>query len=235
MKEPPFYFNYQIKLEDGRKTRINIELDSQTLVLIRPVVKTLPNWAKLSHQQCTCCPLQEDEHPFCPIAVNISGLVNLFKDIMSHNNCTVMCETADRTYLKKTSAMEGLTSVFGIIMATSNCPVMDFLKPMARFHLPFSNIEETTARSTSMFLLGQYFDYKKGVGTKSFDFKKLERQYEKVRLVNEGLLSRIKRLGKQDADKNAIVTLHSLSQFLSIEIDFSIETIAYLFEQIDGG
>ncbi len=231
MKVPPFYFNYMIQLEDGRKTRFNIVLDPQTLVMIRPKIQSTPGWTALSNEKCTCCSLNENSHPFCPVAVNISGLVRRFKDILSCNNCTVICETADRTYLKKTSAMEGLTSVFGIIMATSNCPVMEFLKPMARFHLPFSNIEETAVRSASLFLLGQYFDNKNGVGTPVFDFKELEKQYRKVRLVNEGLLARIRYLGKKDADKNAIITLHSLSQFLSMEIDFSIETIAYLFKK----
>jgi hypothetical protein len=167
----------------------------------------------------------------CPIAANIADLVDRFKNILSHKNCLVVCETMDRSYSKQTSAMEALTSVFGIIMATSNCPVMNFLKPMARFHLPFSSIEETTARSTSLFLLGQYFEYKKG-RVKSFDFDRLEKNYAKVQLVNEGLLARIRSLGNQDADKNAIITLHSLSQFLSLEMDFSLNTIAHLFERV---
>ena len=143
----------------------------------------------------------------------------------------VVCETQDRTYSKRTSAMDGLTSIFGIVMATSNCPVMNFLKPMARFHLPFSSVEETTARSTSLFLLGQYFQYKKGK-VNTFDFDQLEKSYARVQLVNEGLLERIQSLGNQDADKNAIITLHSLSQFLSMEMDFSLNTIAHLFEGV---
>jgi len=51
-----------------------------------------------------------------------------FKDILSHKNCMVICETVDRTYSKRTSAMEGLTSVFGIVMATSNCPAPTCLR-----------------------------------------------------------------------------------------------------------
>jgi hypothetical protein len=44
-------------------------------------------------------------------------------------------------------------------------------------------------------------------------------------------LARIRSLGNQDADKNAIITLHSLSQFLSLEMDFSLNSIAHLFER----
>jgi hypothetical protein len=230
MNEQAYWFNYHIKLEDGQSTRFRIELDPVSLTMMPASPEPYPPWTQLSYKQCKCCPLSPRTHLYCPISVNITEMVERFKDILSHKNCMVVCETMDRTYSKKTSAMDGLTSVFGIVMATSNCPVMNFLKPMARFHLPFSSVEETTARSTSLFLLGQYFAYKKG-HAKRFDFDELEKRYARVQLVNEGLLARIRSLGNRDADKNAIITLHSLSQFLSMEMDFSLNTIAHLFER----
>lgn len=232
MNQNTYWFDYHIELEDGRSTRFRISLDPVTLTMVPASAEPYPPWTQLGYKQCQCCPLSPDTRLYCPIAVNIADLVEWFKDILSHKNCRVVCETVDRTYSKKTSAMEGLTSVFGIVMATSNCPVMNFLKPMARFHLPFSSVEETTARSTSLFLLGQYFEYKKG-RVSSFDFNNLEKRYTRVQLVNEGLLARIRSLGSWDADKNAIITLHSMSQFLSVEMDFSLNTIAHLFERGD--
>lgn len=234
MNEDAYRFNYHIKLEDGQSTHFHIALDPITLTMTPVHAEPYPPWTLLSYKQCQCCPLSPRTNRYCPIAVNITELVDRFKDILSHKNCMVVCETVDRTYSKKTSAMEGLTSVFGIVMATSNCPVMNFLKPMARFHLPFSSVEETTARSTSLFLLCQYFEYKKG-RVNSFDFDKLEKSYARVQLVNEGLLARIRSLGNRDADKNAIITLHSISQFLSMEMDFSLTTIAHLFESEPDG
>lgn len=99
---------------------------------------------------------------------------------------------------------------------------------MARFHLPFATIEETTVRSASMYLLAQYFKYKNSKSM-HFDFKKLEKHYARVKLVNEGLLARVNSVGSEDADKNAIVTLHSISQFLSMEIDYSLSGLEYIF------
>jgi hypothetical protein len=155
-------------------------------------------------------------------------LVETFKTVFSYHDCTVTCETAERTYVKKTSVMEGLSAIFGMIMATSDCPVMEFLKPMARFHLPFATIEETTVRTASMYLLAQYFEYRDTPGM-TFDFKALENHYAKVQLVNEGLLGRINSVSSEDADKNAIITLHSLSQFLSMEIDYSLGGLERIF------
>ena len=229
MKKIPFRFHYHFNFPDNSVKDYLIMLDPGTLSLIRDETDLAPaDWTHLEFEQCRCCPLTPDIHPWCPIALNIMELVHSFKDIFSYHDCTVICETAERNYSKKTSVMEGLSAIFGVIMATSDCPVMEFLKPMARFHLPFSTIEETTVRTASMYLLAQYFRHKNEPGMK-FDFKILESHYAKVQQVNEGLLRRINSVSSEDADKNAIITLHSLSQFLSMEIDYSLGGLESIF------
>jgi hypothetical protein len=229
IKRTPFQFHYQFQFADGQIKDYHIALDPDTLSLIpASTVPVPPDWVGLSYKQCRDCPLESNSHAHCPIAMNILELVETFKSVFSYHDCTVVCETAERTYSKKTSVMEGLSAIFGVIMATSDCPVMEFLKPMARFHLPFATIEETTMRTASMYLLAQYFKYRDQPEIK-FDFKTLEKHYAKVQQVNEGLLARIKSVGSEDADKNAIVTLHSLSQFLSMEIDYSLSGLEYIF------
>ena len=228
-KQRPIRFDYQFQFEDGYTKNYHIALDPNTLSLIPNEHCHKPqDWTHLTYNQCSNCPLVIDSHTFCPVAVNIMELVETFKDVLSYRNCSVMCETEDRTYSKDTSIMEGLSAIFGVIMATSDCPIMNFLKPMARFHLPFSSVEETTVRTASMYLLGQYFRYKDQPEIK-MDFKTLENHYAQVRLVNEGIIKRISSVSKQDADKNAIVTLHSLSLFLSMEIDYSLSSLEYIF------
>ena len=228
-RKHPFRFDYQFQFEDGPIKTYHIALDPKTLSLIPDTHRyQTPDWTRLKYHQCSNCPLDIDVHPFCPIAVNIMELVETFKNVLSYHNCTVICETEDRTYSKKTSIMEGLSTIFGVIMATSNCPIMDFLKPMARFHLPFSSVEETTARTTSIYMLGQYFK-SKDRNNIEIDLKTLENHYGQVKLVNEGIIKRISNVSNLDADKNAIVTLHSLSLFLSMEIDCSLSTLEYIF------
>ncbi len=229
IKRSPIKFYYSFSFSDGSMTDYEICLDPETLALIRDDGDSeLPDWTRLDFEQCKCCPLTRDTHPYCPIAVNIMELVDTFKSVFSYHDCKVICETAERTYSKKTSVMEGLSAIFGVIMATSDCPVMEFLKPMARFHLPFATIEETTVRTASMYLLAQYFKHKDQPDMR-FDFKTLERHYARVQFVNEGLLGRINAVSSEDADKNAIITLHSLSQFLSMEIDYSLGGLEPVF------
>lgn len=229
IKRRPFQYHYQFQFFNGHIKDYHIALNPDTLSLMphEPVVE-VPEWVRLEFKQCKHCPLEADSHANCPIAVNIMELVEAFKNVFSYHDCTVVCEAAERTYSKKTSVMEGLSAIFGVIMATSDCPVMEFLKPMARFHLPFATIEETTVRTASMYLLAQYFKFKNRPEIR-FDFKALEKHYSQVQLVNEGLLARIHSVSSEDADKNAIVTLHSLSQFLSMEIDYSLSGLEYIF------
>jgi hypothetical protein len=228
-KRNPFHFLYHFQFANGPTKDYRVSLNPDTLSLI-PVASAavMPEWVRLAHRQCRQCPLTPDSHPNCPIAVNLMELVESFKTIISYDDCMVICETAERQYSKKTSVMEGLAAIFGIIMATSDCPIMNFLKPMARFHLPFATIEETTVRTASMYLLANYLKYK-NQKEMTFDFKTLEKHYQKVQVVNEGLLARITNVSGKDADKNAIITLHSLSQFLSAEISYSLNELEYIF------
>ena len=230
IKRNPFQFHYQFHFDNDlvKDYQFALDPDSLSMLPISSNHPVLPDWTRLSFHQCQCCPLEEGEHPNCPITINIMELVEAFKTVFSYHDCMVTCETVDRTYLKKTSVMEGLSSIFGVIMATSDCPIMEFLKPMARFHLPFATIEETTVRTASMYLMAQYFKHKDKPGM-HFDFRTLEKHYGKVKYVNEGLLARINGIGIEDADKNAIVTLHSISQFLSMEIDYSLSGLEYIF------
>ena len=135
-------------------------LDPETITCVLPKKKQKPGWTKLLYHQCACCSLDSRNHSYCPIAINIAEVVESFKNINSSERCIVRCVTPERLYGKKTLVQDGLFSILGIIMATSNCPTMNFLKPMARFHLPFASTQETIFRATSIYLLRQYFEYK---------------------------------------------------------------------------
>ena len=78
-----------------------------------------------------------------------------FGTIHSHTEVTTTVVTPERTYVQQGHAQEALRSLFGLIMATSGCPLMLPFKYMARYHLPFSTIEETISRITSTYLLRQ--------------------------------------------------------------------------------
>lgn len=228
MDDKPYQIDYEFSFDDGRKKLFRTMLDPETITIIRTELKNKPDWTKLEYEQCKCCPLKKKEHPHCPIALNIEEVVDEFKSMFSYDDCVVRCTTPERTYVKKTSIMEGLSSIFGIIMATSNCPVMEVFKPMARFHLPFCTAQETVMRSTSMYLLRQYFEHKNDKPA-DLDLQLLDEHYDRVKAVNEGFMARISNLVEKDADKNAINILNSYAQMLSMQIYYSLNSLEYLF------
>lgn len=224
-----YYIEYEFCFEDAPNKVFRIELDNETISLVYPKPHEKPAWTRLAHEQCECCTLDADTTEYCPIALNIAELVEDFKDSFSYDNCLVCVRTPERTYQKETSVQEGLFSVMGIIMATSNCPIMNLFKPMARFHLPFATIQETVVRSTSFYLMRQYFEHKKGRNP-DLDMEKLDKHYENVQQVNQGMLERIKSVVEKDADRNAIIILNSLAQLFGMEIEDNMNSIYYLFE-----
>ena len=227
-----FTITYTFESSTGERTVYPIVLEKQTVSYLPHGQKPPPEWTALENCQCTVCPLTKEEHPNCPIAVNVAELVENWKDIQSTEAMHITVTTEERTCVKDAPAQRGLASILGIIMATSNCPIMNFLKPMARYHLPFSTSEETIVRSTSLYLLSQYFIARK-TGHPDLSMENLNRAYGDVQKVNECFCRRIGtavKISRGDAANNAVVILDTLSQLLSMEIEDNLDSLAPLFE-----
>jgi hypothetical protein len=223
---------YTFEDQKGGEFVYPILIDKKTGCLISEGQGIQPGWTALENRQCAVCPLTGERDPYCPIAVNIDGLVGYFKDFYSTDKMRITVTTQERTYFREAPAQTGLASILGVVMATSGCPIMDFLRPMAKYHLPFSTSEETIIRSTSMYLLAQYFIAKKG-GKPDILLEKLNRAYGDVLLVNEGMCARIGTVVKQkDATGNAVIILHTLSQILGMAIDDKLDSLQSLFDGI---
>jgi hypothetical protein len=231
-----FLITYEFVFRSGKKYVYPLRLNKRTISLISEWKGPLPAWTRLEHFQCAVCPLTKEKDPYCPIAANIAGLVNDFREIHSTENVRINVYTSERTYMKVAPVQKGLSSIFGMIMATSNCPVMDFLKPMARYHLPFSTGEETIVRSISIYLLTQYIHARKK-GQPDLSLENLERAYSMVQRVNRGICSRIATAiqegqGQGDAANNAIVILDTFSQLLQIAVEEKMDSLIPLIEGV---
>jgi hypothetical protein len=227
MEEAARTYTYTFLFADRQSITFSVALDAvsqkaNTCPLVPPA------WARLRYHQCPPCPLHGPEHPYCPVALAVADLVTTFRDTASYVRCTVSCISPERTVVKETTVQVGLASILGLLMATSGCPVMDFFKPLARFHLPFASVEESIFRAVSVYMLRLYYrqDSKQG---DTFCLDDIKKHYALVKQVNKGLLQRIRSITDLDADNNAIITLTSLSQILEMEIDANLESLQYLF------
>jgi len=221
-------FRYIFKFSESETAVIDIKLDPATLLLIQEPGKTAPKWAELEFLKCHLCSYTVADHKYCPIAFNLVEPIELFTNKESFNTVDVTVITGDRQYYKKTSLQTALSSLLGIYMTTSGCPVMEMLKPMVRYHLPFSSIDETTFRTTSMYLLGQFFRHMKGF-TPDWELRKLQEAYARIGEVNRALVDRIGKACKKDANLNAIVILDVFAKTVPMSIEDTMKKLEYLF------
>jgi hypothetical protein len=221
-------FSYTFRLPDGTERDFDVHLDADTLALVPAKGVPKPAWTKLKYFQCANCPLGDDIED-CPVAVSLSALVETFKDAISFENTTVRVKTEERAYEKETTLQKGLSSIIGIYMVTSNCPVMDQLRPMVRFHLPFASMDETIYRVVAMYLVAQYFRMRKGKQP-DWELKHLSEIYQEVANVNNGMLERIRHASTEDANVNAITILSTQGGMVPIYVEDSLANMEHLFQ-----
>jgi len=223
-------FRYRFTFEDNSEKQFSILLDAQTLDYIpSSPQKELPDWTRLEFSQCVNCPLDSKKNPRCPIAVNIIELFEFFKSVDSYDDTVVEIEVPERTYIKKTTVQRGLGSLLGIFMVTSGCPVMEVLKPMVRFHLPFASIEETVFRAVGSYLIGQYFLEKSG-RQGDFNLSELRTLYLEIQKVNSGIVRRLRPAIMKDALANAIISLDAFAKELPWSIEEDLEELKHLYD-----
>lgn len=228
----PIIIRYCFDFDNGTDKTFIIQLDRDSLDFAREEVEVndIPDWAELPYKKCTNCPLSESDNKYCPVASNLKNLTNKFSSVSSHEDIFVTVTTEDRTYKKRTTIEEALSSLMGIIMVTSGCPVLDHLRPMARFHLPFSSALETSIRSLNMFILAQYL-FKKDTDSNSIninldDFEKI---YMEINSVNNDFSKRLRAAGKKEANLSALTNLDCNATLVSLTIEESLDELKQYF------
>lgn len=219
-------FIYKFEFPDRDPEEFTISIDYCALAPAPKTQQNLPSWTALAFQQCPHCPLDPADVSHCPVAVNITEVVEKFESLISFHETTVTVTMEDRTYSSKTTIQMALSSLLGLLIATSGCPHTMFLRPMAHFHLPVANTEDTIYRAVGMYYIGQYFRNDMGRSA-TLDLSGLMELYEKVETVNAHLLHRIQSVTSEDAPLNAIVTLDCFAKSTGMAIRQELEDIRH--------
>ncbi len=178
-----------------------------------------PEWARLDCHKCTVCNLEEESSPYCPAALSIAEIIEQFKDIVSYHEVEAEVISSGRKTSARIPAQSALSSVMGLCLALSSCPILKEFRAMAKFHLPFSNTEETLYRAVGNYLIKQYFAYKSGEEA-DWDLKGLREFYSRVAELNTCLACRVREGTNEDAAINAVVILDNYAK-----------NVEYMFEQ----
>jgi hypothetical protein len=222
-------FRYKFLFQDGTEKLFDVLLDAQTLKVQKPPLAKNPDWTKLKYYQCENCPLKDDVE-FCPVAISIANLIEEFKFSTSFDKAWVTVESTERTYAQDTTVQDGLSAILGIYMVSSDCPILDYLRPMVRFHLPFATASETVFRAVSMYLIAQYFRKQKGIEP-DWSMDGLVQIYKEVGLVNKGMWKRLSKASSFDANVNALIVLSSFGDALRLSLKKDLQSLLPLFKK----
>lgn len=204
---------YRFALKDGSQQRFSVDLDRAGTS-----AAVAPEWTRLGFHQCANCPLQAEQSPHCPPAVDLAPVIAAFAPIISHLEARVDVETPERTISKDCQVQQALSSLVGLIMATSACPILGQLRGLARTHLPFATLEETLSRSVSAYLLKQLLVHRQG-GQPDWELNGLKALYAELETLNAHFKKRVNAAAKQDAAINAVAALGVLSMGVGFSID----------------
>jgi hypothetical protein len=226
----PRFFTYRFTHENGVTHQFDIEVDEETLLLKQKPRETYPQWVNLEYHQCSHCTLKKEESPRCPAAVSLVDIIETYGNSVSYEKVDIRVDTNERSYLKKAPLQQGLSSIIGLCMAASGCPIMAKLKPLVRFHLPFSSDTDTVFRVMSMYLLAQYFLVQKGIKP-DFKLDILTQHYQDIQKLNSAFCKRLQDIKIQDASVNAVVILDCLGSIVSFSItENKLNEIAPIFD-----
>lgn len=231
----PLCVKYVFNFGNGKSEVFDIRIDRETMAFTERSATFGPAWARLDFCQCTHCPLDVAEHPFCPVALGLVELVERLGQVVSYEKTELVVFFEERWIGQNTTAQRGISSLMGLLMAVSGCPYTNFMKPMARFHLPLASDEETVSRASAMYLQAQYFIARQG-GEFDGNLLGLIRIYDDLQKVNVCIANRLRESG-QISELNALASLDMLAQTVPIAIEESLDEIGYLFAPYlsDGG
>ena len=224
-----FSIGYEFTLPDGDRERFDLSFDAETIELITNHPAEKPFWTRLEFEQCPHCPFTSATHSHCPVALNLVPAIACFDHLMSFEEITIKVVCDNRNVVQKTSAQEGISSLMGLLIAGSSCPLTHFFKPMARFHLPFANRDETMWRATASFLLARYFTGD-GLRISDLTLEGLANIYYDVARLNDAVVQRLRAATARDSAVNALVHLDVFAKFLAPPLDDSLTQLGSVFE-----
>tara|TARA_R110000851_G_C13101778_1_gene568616 strand:+ start:17737 stop:18429 length:693 start_codon:yes stop_codon:yes gene_type:complete len=212
---------YRLRLSENRAVEHIIDLNGP------PDLGKHADWTQLDFYKCPHCPLKSERVPHCPLAASLETPVRLLSNLESHTPVDVQVIHRGRDIRKKTTLQRAAGSILGAIGASSGCPHTSFLKPMAWFHQPFSDDDETQFRAIGTYLLGQHLRGMQGL-TSDWGLDGLRDAYKKLRLVNQSIAQRLRHAAQEDSSINGLILLDLLaSSALSALDQYEGELDAY--------
>lgn len=211
---------YTFEYEDGNT--IAFEVDPTGNTGIEAPETEVPGWAELGRYRCDHCGIPPDSRRSCPAVLAIAEVVRAFEGRVSFDAVRVRVQRDKVRLTTATTTQDAVRSLIGLQLALSGCPTMSKLRPMARHHVPFADVDQTVFRVVGMYLVAQYLGRLQG-RTPDWDLAGLQLLYGEIRAVNLRLADRIRAASERDATINSLIILDAFAGTVEISIEECLE------------
>ena len=195
--------DYRITFSDGQEVQHLVDVAAEE-------VPATAEWARLDYHQCAHCPLAAADGRNCPFAAALERPVQLLSRHLSYEEVDVVVRWRGREIRQHTTLQRVAGSLLGAVGGTCGCPHTRLLRPMAWFHWPFSDSDETLYRALSTYLLGQYLRRQHGQAP-DWELDGLREVYRNLRQVNLGMARRLRAAAEKDSSLNGLTLLDLLA------------------------
>lgn len=200
MTQEALIASYHLSFEDGLSCLITVSPAGDA------GPDALPEWTRLAFHQCVHCPLDPEQHAYCPFAVAMVKPLDALQTRNSYDPVEVTVDWRGRQVRQSTTLQRALGSLIPLISASSGCPHTEMMRAMAWFHLPFSSVEETLYRLLGTYLLGQYLRGRNGLEADT-ELHQMPALYSNLRRVNQGMARRLRAISESDSGVNGLVLM----------------------------
>jgi hypothetical protein len=145
-----------------------------------------------------------------------------FGDHISTERTIVTVTTPQRTFKQECDLQTGINSLLGLLMVNSGCSVLQPLRMLMNFHIPFCSTREMLRRVVGAYLTEQYYVQRSG-GTPDWELNKLKELYTELSKLNQDFVRRIQGAIKKDAVSNAIFGFFASASLIASDLDALME------------
>jgi hypothetical protein len=147
------------------------------------------------------------------VAKNLVQPLKMFKDVASYQSIELTVRHDATKYSEELQSQEAIETLLELVMIASKFPHMDFLKPSILEYVPFQKEHEFVLKCLKSYFLQHYMT--RGEDEEA-SIEALSESFQQLKMVNRGILKRIKELESEDTRRNAIVFYDSIIQCFEI-------------------
>ncbi|MCH2206264.1 MAG: hypothetical protein MK132_10390 [Lentisphaerales bacterium] len=178
-------------------------------------------WVKLDNHKCSQCTLKTENHPACPVAMNLGKYAKeLFHRYSTDTVSIQLWEEFGRHLQLANIPLQDVTGeLVRMAVFQSECPIGRRVKKALEFVPPFPTDVETT-RSFALFFAMQQLQ-QKGKDVTQEQIIYLDSLHE----LFENLSKRVRAITKGDAGVNGVMIYHSLMMLVSLSLPENLEKV----------